>query len=137
MFYIRMQRARRRAGLSQVALAVQVGVSRSAVSQWEMPHHKVPSIENLQRIAQVTRVQFEWLASGRGQMELDHGAALDSVDTADAVLVEDDLELRLLRAFRDAPPQARVPLVEVVEVLASQRTGRLRRHEVPTDEASG
>ncbi len=134
MFYLRVQRARRRAGLSQVTLAARVGVSRSAVSQWEMPHHKVPSIENLQRIAQVTGVRFEWLASGRGELELDADATLDSVDTADALLVEDGLELRLMRAFRDAPPQARVPLVEVVEVLASQRTGRLRRADPAADD---
>jgi transcriptional regulator with XRE-family HTH domain len=134
-FYLRMQRARRRAGLSQLELGVHVGVSRSAVSQWEMPHHKVPSIEHLQRTAEITHVRFEWLASGRGQMELEPGAVLDSVETAAALLVEDDLELRLLRAFRDAPPQARVPLVEVLEVLASQRTGRGRRLDVVADDA--
>ena len=135
-FYLRMQRARRRVGLSQVALAVQVGVSRSAVSQWEMPHHKMPNLEHLQRIAQVTQVQFEWLASGRGQMELGAMAALDSVETADAVLVEDALELRLLRAFRDTPPQARVPLVEVAEIMASQRTGRMRHPARTNDDAA-
>ncbi len=34
--------------------------------------------------------------------------------------------MRLLLAFRDAPARSRVALVEVVEALAQQRTGRRR-----------
>ena len=51
---------------------------------------------------------------------------MDSVPTAEALLVEEPIELRLLRAFRHASPQSRVSLVEIVEQLASQRTGRPR-----------
>lgn len=122
----RMRLARRHAGLSQAALAKAVGVQRSAVSHWEAAPGKSPSAVHLREAALVTGVQFEWLATGRGRMNLSSEVALDSVATAEALLVDDPLELRLIDAFRAAPPRAQVPLVEIVEQLAGQRTGRAR-----------
>jgi hypothetical protein len=52
---------------------------------------------------------------------------LDSVAAVDALLVDDPQERRLLNAFRDAPVAARLPLLELAEQLASQRTGRRSR----------
>ncbi len=122
----RIRLARRHAGLSQAAMAVAVGVHRSAVSHWEAAQGKHPSTNHLQELAMVTGVQFEWLATGRGKMNLTADTALDSVAAADAALVDDPLELRLLQAFRDAPMRARAPLVELAEQLAASRTGRPR-----------
>ena len=122
----RIRLARRHAGLSQAALGAAVGVQRSAVGHWESARGKFPSVAHLREIAMVTGVQFEWLATGRGSMGLSAETALDSVAAADAILVEDPLELRLLAAFRDAPMRSKAPLVEVVEQLAEQRIGRLR-----------
>ena len=122
----RIRLARRHAGLSQAALGTAVGVQRSAVGHWESARGKFPSVAHLREIAMVTGVQFEWLATGRGSMGLSAETALDSVAAADAILVEDPLELRLLAAFRDAPMRSKAPLVEVVEQLAEQRIGRLR-----------
>lgn len=122
----RIRLARRHAGLSQAALALAVGVQRSAVSHWEATRAKHPSVDHLRAVAMACGVQFEWLATGRGKMNLSADTALDSVAAADALLVDDPLELRLLHAFRDAPTLARAPLVEIVEALAAQRTGRLR-----------
>jgi len=122
----RMRLARRHAGLSQAALAKAVGVQRSAVSHWEAALGKSPSAAHLREAALATGVQFEWLATGRGRMNLSSEVAMDSVATAEALLVDDPLELRLIMAFRDAPPRAQVPLVEIAEQLASQRTGRPR-----------
>ena len=62
----------------------------------------------------------------RGTMGLSPDTALDSVAAADAMLVEDPLELRLMAAFRAAPTRSKAPLVEVVEQLAELRTGRPR-----------
>jgi len=121
-----MRLARRHAGLSQAALAKAVGVQRSAVSHWEAALGKSPSAAHLREAALATGVQFEWLATGRGRMNLSSEVAMDSVATAEALLVDDPLELRLIVAFRDAPPRAQVPLVEIAEQLASQRTGRPR-----------
>jgi transcriptional regulator with XRE-family HTH domain len=122
----RMRLARRHAGMSQAALAKAVGVQRSAVSHWEATLGKSPSAAHLREAALATGVQFEWLATGRGRMNLSSDVAMDSVETADALLVDDPLELRLIAAFRDSPPRAQVPLVEIAEQLAEHRIGRPR-----------
>ena len=122
----RIRLARRHAGLSQARLAEAIGVQRSAVSHWESPQGKNPSVDHLRAVATVAGVAFEWLATGRGKMQLSEDAMLDSVSAADAVLVEDPLELRLITAFREASPRTRVSLVEIVEELAAKRMGRNR-----------
>lgn len=122
----RIRLARRHSALSQAQLAEAVGVQRSAVSHWEAPEGKNPSVKHLREVAMVTGVQFEWLATGRGDMGTSRETVLDSVAAADAMLVDDMLEQRLLRAFREAPVRARLALVEVIEELAQLRTGRVR-----------
>jgi hypothetical protein len=52
---------------------------------------------------------------------------LDSIPAADALLVEEAIELRLVRAFRDIPMASRAALVEIAEELAVRRIGRIRR----------
>ncbi|MGH8082785.1 MAG: helix-turn-helix transcriptional regulator [Lysobacter sp.] len=122
----RIRLARRHAGLSQAALGAAVGVQRSAVGHWESAQGKFPSVAHLREVAMVTGVQFEWLATGRGKMNLSQDTAMDSVAAAEALLVDDPLELRLIAAFREAPTRSRAPLVEVAEQLAELRTGRPR-----------
>ena len=122
----RIRLARRHAGLSQAKLAEAIGVQRSAVSHWESPQGKNPSVDHLRAVAMVAGVTFEWLATGRGKMQLSEDAVLDSVSAADAILVEEPLELRLVQAFREASPKTRVALVEIVEELAAKRLGRTR-----------
>jgi transcriptional regulator with XRE-family HTH domain len=127
----RIRLARRHAGLSQTQLAQAVGVQRSAVSHWEQG--KNPSVNHMREIAVAAGVQFEWLATGRGEMTPSRDTMLDSVSAVDALLVDDPLEHRLLGAFREAPARARIALVELTEELAAQRTGRSRpRAPTPT-----
>ena len=120
----RIRLARRAAGMSQNQLAQAVGVQRSAVSHWEAPLGKNPSVSHLREMALVTGTQFEWLATGRGEMPLSKDMKLDSIATAEALLVEDPLEFRLVEAFRAAPLRTRLSLLEVMEELAAQRLGR-------------
>lgn len=122
----RIRLARRHINLSQAQLASAVGVQRSAVSHWEAPNGKNPSLANLREVATITRVHFEWLATGRGEMTLSRDVVLDSVATSEALLVDDILEMRLVNAFREAPARARISVVEVVEQLAAHRSGRAR-----------
>lgn len=129
----RIRVARRSAGLSQTQLAAELGLQRSAVSHWEAQRGK-PSMTHLRQLALLTGVHFEWLATGRGAMSPSADARLDEVVAVDAVLVDDPMERRLLAAYRDAPVQARVPLVELAEQLAGQR-GR-PRHRSGTSEES-
>ena len=131
----RIRLARRHAAMSQTQLAQAVGVQRSAVSHWEAPQGKNPSVKHLREIAMTTGVQFEWLATGRGQMAPSRETVLDSVSAVDALLVDDSLEQRLLVAFREAPVRARLALVELMEELASQRTGRPRTRSLMTSDA--
>lgn len=120
----RIRLARRAAGMSQSQLAQAVGVQRSAVSHWEAPLGKNPSVSHLREIALVAGTQFEWLATGRGEMPLSKDMKLDSIATAEALLIEDPLEFRLVEAFRAAPLRTRLSLLEVMEELATQRLGR-------------
>lgn len=62
----RVREARKLLKASQEVLAAQVGVTRGAVAQWEMPTGTAPSVENLIKIAGLSGVAFEWLATGRG-----------------------------------------------------------------------
>lgn len=120
----RIRLARRARSMSQKDLALAVGVQRSAVSHWEAPLGKNPNVSHLRRIALVTGIQFEWLATGRGEMPLSKDVELDSIATAEALLVEDPVEFRLVEAFRAAPLRTRLSLLEVMEELAAQRIGR-------------
>ena len=122
----RIRLARRHAGLSQAALAEAVGVQRSAVSHWEAVQGKSPSMTNLRRVATLTGVQCEWLATGRGRMALSADEALDGVSAVDATMVDEPLELRMLAAFRTLAPRSQAPLIELMEQMAELRTGRVR-----------
>lgn len=124
----RIRLARRQAGFSQRELAARIGVQRSAVSHWESPTGKNPSLAHLQMLAVTVNVQFEWLATGRGEMRLPAEQALDSIAAAMGTLVDDDFELRLLRCFRRASARGRVLILEMAEVVAPEA----RRHRPRT-----
>lgn len=113
----RIRRARVRAGLSQEALALRIGIKRSAVTQWEHPQGTKPSVEHLIRIALETDSGFEWLATGRGAAEL------DPLDTTPALLVDDyagdDLEARALQHLRRMPPAKKRMAVAILETMGS------------------
>ena len=111
----RIRRSRTRAGLSQTALALRIGIKRSAVTQWEHPHGTRPSVEHLIRIAVETDTGFEWLATGRGTAEL------DPLETTPAVMVDDyagdDLEAQALRHLRRMPPAKKRMAVAILETM--------------------
>jgi len=109
----RIRVARQRAGIPQRELAERIGVTRGAVANWESATGVLPATERLQRIAHATGVAFEWLATGRGPAA--YAPSLDDVPAADIEIVEDALELRLLRAFRAAPQRQHARIVEALE----------------------
>ena len=118
----RIRLSRRHGGLSQATLADLVGVHRSAVSHWESNKPKKPNMGHLLAIAVACGVQFEWLATGRGSMLLSDQQQDAGSDTR-MVLVEDEQEVELLRAYRETSPQSRMVLVELAQQLARQRIG--------------
>lgn len=109
----RIRKARLSAGMSQKELACQLNVSRGAVANWESASGVLPATERLQRIAHVTNVAFEWLATGRGKAL--YGVNLDEIPAVDLEIVEDQLELRLLRSLRSTPQRQHLRIVEAIE----------------------
>ena len=103
---LRIRQARRSANLTQSALAADLGLNRSAVAQWERPEGCRPTSQNLARIALVTHVSFEWLATGRGKMANGHGL--------DGAVPQAELEARLVAAFRAMSPSGQRALVELL-----------------------
>lgn len=66
---IRIIKVRREKKLSQQALADLIGVSRSALAQWETELSR-PGLESLRKMSEILGVSFEWLATGRGNQYL-------------------------------------------------------------------
>jgi transcriptional regulator with XRE-family HTH domain len=118
----RIRRARRAARLSQAALAGRVGVTASAVAQWEHPEGTCPTVPRMQSIATATGVNFEWLATGRGPQQ--RGFRPEAGETP-AVKLDlfalDDAEETLLRRFRALSPRARQMLIGLLQELRSAR----------------
>ena len=117
----RIRVARRRANLSQESLAKAVGVQRSAATQWESSNGKRPTVNHLARIAEVTSVQFEWLATGRGQPTRGMPDPSDDVAAVDGHLVYEPLEVRLLLAMRRLPLKLQVMVTEIAEAFHGRR----------------
>src|SRR5260370_23393577 len=92
----RIRTVRRERGLTQDELADQVGVSRSAVAQWETGRTGQVT-GNLSRIAGVLEVNVEYLMHG------DDKHAVGEVRQGD--------ELALLRLYRERDPADRQTLL--------------------------
>ncbi len=68
----RIKLIRKRRGFSQAELAGLTGVSRGACGQWEAGL-SLPSVKKLSKLAVLLEVRFEWLVTGRGEMEYVRG----------------------------------------------------------------
>lgn len=117
----RIRLARRRAELSQAALAARIGVRRSAVSNWEATDAAKPSTSNLIAIADATGVAMEWLATGRGRSATMPAAEADEVSAVDADLVDDPGERRLLADYRSLTQRAQLLVTDLLGELAKGR----------------
>ncbi|HEX6834241.1 MAG TPA: helix-turn-helix transcriptional regulator [Rudaea sp.] len=122
-FSLRIRRARRTAKLSQTALARTVGVTPSAVAQWEHPEGTLPSLARLQRIAAATQVNLEWLASGAGRYRAPTSSGEASALKLD-IFAQDSIEELLLHRFRLLAPRARTTLMMFLEEVSHRRSRR-------------
>lgn len=70
---IRIKKFRQLRGFSQKELANKIGVTSSAISQYEATSsfNSEPSVKNLRKIAEEFNVSFEWLATGRGLQNIE------------------------------------------------------------------
>jgi transcriptional regulator with XRE-family HTH domain len=101
----RIRAARREKGWTQEALAEAVGVSRSAVAQWETDRAGQVT-GNLTRIAAALGANVEWLMHGT-----DRRAPVEAV-TGD--------ELAMLRLYRECGPEDRQILLRMARRLAGR-----------------
>lgn len=125
----RVRQARRQSGLTQVALAAKVGVSRSAVAQWEQEDGAHPTVENFARIAMSTSVNFEWLTTGRGRMNY-RSDILPGEETPVVLLehsAQSETEVRALAALRKLEFCSLLAIVDMVEALGHARQLKLNR----------
>lgn len=99
----RIRATRQERGLTQEALAAAVGVSRSAVAQWETGRSGQIT-GNLARIADILGVGVEFLMHGTGH------------ETAPVASRGD--ELALLRLYRECSPEDRQLLLRTARRLA-------------------
>ena len=111
----RIRRARRIAGTSQQGLANALGVTRSAVSNWESANAARPATARLAMLANVLDVSFEWIATGRGEMRLSRPAH-DSFIVEDLLVVDCPHERNLLCAYRHAPARVKAILQEIASL---------------------
>lgn len=72
----RIKSARLKAGVTKSALAKAAGVSPSAVTQWENGDTKVLKSASLLAAASVLKVNYDWLATGKGEPRGDAAEAL-------------------------------------------------------------
>lgn len=105
----RIRAARRDRGMTQDELADRVGVSRSAVAQWETGRAGQVT-GNLSRIAGVLEVNVEYLMYG------DDKRAVGDVRQGD--------ELALLRLYRECDPEDRQMLLRTARRLARPQVAR-------------
>ena len=111
----RIMLARKKAGLSQKRLAIISGVSRSACSQWERGH-AVPSVKKIIILAQVFDVRFEWLATGRGEMNFSNQVSeTNSIYKKRSVLPLDQEEI--LEKYREFSDKKKKVLLELIRLL--------------------
>ncbi|TAL43648.1 MAG: helix-turn-helix domain-containing protein [Methylovulum sp.] len=106
--YLRIKQAREHSGLTQSSLAILVGVKRSSANQWESSIlRKEPSTGNLIKIAEITGVSFEWLATGRGEMMW--GKIKESTAEYNPLTPR---EILLLKLFKNLPERKQKALLD-------------------------
>lgn len=122
----RIRLARRKAKLSQEALAKLLGLQRSAVSNWESANPAQPAIANLIAVAKAANVSLDWLATGKGSMHTGHDPYQD-VLAIDVEFTDTPHERDLLRAFRAMSHRSQIVFMELAEELVSTRGARRAR----------
>jgi len=98
-------------------LALHCGVRRSAVAQWEREGGTVPSVQHLSKLAIVTQVHFEWLATGRGPGRPDDGDLAPPETAVVEAAARNPQENAILTLLRRLPPRKRQVAHAIIEML--------------------
>lgn len=108
---IRIRVARRRKHMTQADLAAALGVSRSAVGNWEGAGKTMPDASHLIGIAVATGVSCDWLISGGGEPCSANCGARRAPSTA-----RNCIEQQVLLAFRHGPPRTRRAISQLLDL---------------------
>lgn len=108
----RCAHARKLSGLSQEALALELGVSRGAVAQWEMRNGTAPTVENMGALARRTGVFFEWLGTGIGPVVHRSPGVAEEPLTYLPLTAQEEL---LLQLFRQASKPKRAAVIDLLK----------------------
>ena len=100
----RIKQARTRANLSQESLADKVGLTKGAISQWEVGISQSCKIDTLFLLSDALMVDARWLALGKGEPTLTK---------------EMPHHIQLARAIDAIPKDAREPMVKLIQSIAS------------------
>jgi transcriptional regulator with XRE-family HTH domain len=109
----RIKEARRRVAVSQEEFAARLGVSRGAVAQWEMDDGTSPTVKNLEQIATLSGLAFEWLATGRGPKVFGQPMVREPEAIYHAGL--SDEEQQVVSLMRKMKPPKRAALVQLIQ----------------------
>jgi transcriptional regulator with XRE-family HTH domain len=107
----RIRRARRLANLSQAGLARRLGLTASAVAQWENPKGTRPEIDRIGDIARVTAVDIVWLLTGSERESVSSPRLSDEPSALKIDFIARDTdEENLLQDFRSLSTRERASL---------------------------
>jgi transcriptional regulator with XRE-family HTH domain len=111
LLHQRIRHVRHAAGLSQQAVAEELGVRRSAVSQWEQSDGTRPSVGNLAALGVLTSTSLHWLLEGQGPIY----HAFDPARELDAPSADPVDEQALLSAYRRLCDRRRAMAVRLLQ----------------------
>ena len=116
----RIMKARESAGLPLTALAAELGVTASAISQWERGY-TTPSEANIVRLCELLEESREWIIYGR-RAEESIVRAMDSVDL--------EIRKRLAQMSFDQKFEVMLLIKKLArdETLSSKTSGKAGRH---------
>jgi transcriptional regulator with XRE-family HTH domain len=89
----RIRAARRFSGLKQSDIATKIGVSRSAVSQWEIDGDKTPTLDNLRHFSEATGCPMEWLVSNDSDISHHWAVEITKPESADIVPIREGVTI--------------------------------------------
>jgi transcriptional regulator with XRE-family HTH domain len=96
-------------------LAAGLGLNRSAVAQWERKGGSRPTSENLAKIAVATKVNFDWLATGRGKSSLPAEGHGETPALELTYFARNDAEERILLGFRRMSERKQEALLDLLD----------------------
>lgn len=109
----RIREGRRLAGMTQAQAADALGVHRGTLGHWERGEGHRPTSTNLERLAALFDVNYEWLATGRGCAR---GQPLDAIPAVRLdCFAHSEEEERLLAAFRKLAPERQRAVLKLVD----------------------